>query len=286
MVAQALAKARANKSDKSVWQFLNDCLVQIESVFAFFPPSFHDLNDDVLVYLTLFQECGSGSAGATGELDFIRVRCRRIVIRFCAAKYRPRKTETAKKAEASFGLGIDYATGEMKDNSSRDARSYGLQGFEELEALVRDQLSELDGMLDSSWAVVLNEWYDEEKNGIEKSRVQALERLCGIDSAAKDNARVGVKNVGDMLMGGASAMSADEYEATFFASVRRKDIDELRDMLGDDYGEGFLHLCLTQYQGDTAALIEGIFGQALPVALEVLDKKMTLADAMEVGRAA
>lgn len=63
-----------------MWQFLNDCLVQTESVFAFFPSSFHDLDDDIMVYLTLFQECvASGS-----ELDFIRQRCRRIVIRYCA----------------------------------------------------------------------------------------------------------------------------------------------------------------------------------------------------------
>ena len=68
--------------------------------------------------------------------------------------------------------------------------------------------------------------------------------------------------------------------------MRRKELDEIKDMLGDEYGEGFLHLCLTHYQGDTAALIEGIFTQALPVALEVLDKKMTLVDAMEMGRSA
>lgn len=122
-------------------------------------------------------------------------------------------------------------------------------------------------MLDNSWSVLLNEWYDEEKNGIDKSRVQALEKLCGIDTAAKDNARVGVKNVSDLLAGGGGEMSADEYEAQFYASVRRKEIDEIKDMLGDEYGDGFLQICLTHYQGDTAQMIEAVFSGALPVAI-------------------
>lgn len=32
----------------------------------------------------------------------------------------------------------------MKDTKGRDARVYGLQGFEELESLIRDQLSDMD----------------------------------------------------------------------------------------------------------------------------------------------
>ena len=39
-----------------------------------------DLHDDIMVYLTLFQECVAHG----GELGFACQRCRRIVIRYCA----------------------------------------------------------------------------------------------------------------------------------------------------------------------------------------------------------
>ena len=98
---EAIKKARENKDDRAVWQFLNDCLVQTETIFSFFPPSFHNLQDDIYVYLELFTEC----AGAPdNELDFIKQRCRKILIRYCNAKYRPRK---AKKDQDSLGLFSD-----------------------------------------------------------------------------------------------------------------------------------------------------------------------------------
>ncbi|CAD7939799.1 unnamed protein product [Amoebophrya sp. A120] len=261
-----------NEEQDDAWYFLADCLVQLECVFAFFPEDFDLFDEEVVIKPQVASSTASSSSSSSSK--WLKTALKTTTTSAGASGSQAAKAATSSSENKVLKVYLDLfdKASEREDLAfvrqrtqkvilrycqSRCPLRGGVPAFDQLEKWIGEFADNHDDLLTTEWALVLEEWHGEP--GVDLDRVQCLEQLCGI----KTERAIGPLDATDMF-----ATEVDE--------PLREKIGELREILGSDFGEGFLCALLNQYERNTAQCIDAVFQDQLPVALAVLDRKMTL----------
>lgn len=123
---------------------------------------------------------------------------------------------------------------------------------------------------------------------VDDAQLDYLESICGPvlpDGERKRGRRLAnasrtTAHTNSQIGGGSTSSTTGKKDAADASTSERAKIKEIREVVGNEYGEGFVLQCLMHYGSSVPAVVGAIFDGSLPPQISALPKGRTLVEAL------